>query len=138
MSNFDQQEFKSYSLPPDYHIRLATKQDYWAIYKCRLLSYEIVKYCLACIYFISVLLMMPACYSKWEILQKSIAFESGTLPPSSLNLSGWLYILFEASKFALLTSAIIIGTFFLPISYNIFWIDYNLIWQSKRIFKIIG
>lgn len=38
MSDFNLQGFKTYFLPPNYEIRLATKVDYWNIYRYELFS----------------------------------------------------------------------------------------------------
>ena len=38
MASNNWHNFKHYSLPPNYHIRIATKQDYWKICMYKLLS----------------------------------------------------------------------------------------------------
>lgn len=134
MSNFEQQVSKNFSLPPGYIIKLATKQDYWNIYKFELLSSKVSLWFIGFLYPISTVLMLPAGYTEWKMLQRSIAFEQGTQLLNSPDLLGWLYILLESLKFALFIPVILLCSFLA--SYLISYLLFNLRLNSRKTGKV--
>lgn len=138
MSDFDRKAFDCYNLPPGYSIRIAKNKDTLDILKYEFFSDKIVLHYLAYTYPISILFMLPAGYTVWEILQKNMAFELGIEPLKNPNFTDWLYIVFEASKFALTIPIVYIVSFLLIYLSLFYIISYKLIQTRKKILKIIG
>ena len=114
MSNLPSNIFERYNLPLDYSIKLAQKKDDLDIFEyTHSISKKYIYGFLIVIYPVSILLMLPAGYSAWKVWHKSIVFESGIKLLSSPDLIGWLYIILQAAKFALLLLAICIFSYVL-------------------------
>ncbi|WP_222427304.1 hypothetical protein, partial [Hyella patelloides] len=86
MSNLERQAFESYSLPPDYEICLATKKDYWNIYKYELFSNKQVAI------FVVLFYLFPMCFCLVGIIifEPSLRFLVFAFDLCMIFLSYWI------------------------------------------------
>ena len=122
MSNLNNRIFESHSLPSGYTVKRAEEEDILGILKYEWFDNTALKLVWAFMFPVHILIFLPGGYSAWKKLHRSIVFETGIEPLSNPDFAGWLYILFTASKFALLLFAT--NMFFIFVMFYCFYVYY--------------